>query len=342
MRRSEYVYYPGSGGQQQQQTQPPQNQNHTQASRQDYSEVYGLGLLDDIHNIFPELMYDAEIFDYPFLTWMRSRITQLYPQTYRNMRLEYQANQQQVRRADFDNWTFLQRQPTRSIFSNSPIQTPVRRQPVNTYTVPLNSTFHGPLLRAQTNPFLFTGTPTVQPTNTLFFPDNQAHIELSILDLLGDIGRGRTNTWLNAFMNAVPVSATASDIEAGTELLLSENVSADTICAICQDHDSPSPRESSTDSASASASWGGGSPRRSQATEGDEQMNATPATATPRQQGVNWRRLKNCAHMFHRPCIDRWFEGHVHCPVCRADIRDAARLQRQQGQPSRESEEESS
>jgi len=327
------VYYGGSNSQQQQQQQERQSQQPQQ-------QAYGVGLLDDLHNVFPEIMYDAEIFDYPFLTWMRSRVTQLYPQTYRNLRLEYQANQQQTRREDFDNWTFLQRQPTRSIFSNSPIQTPVRRQPVNTYAVPLSSTFHGPLLRAQTNPFLFTGTPPLQPTNTLFFPDNQAHIELSILDLLGDIGRGRTTTWLNAFMNAVPISATASDIEAGTELLLSENVSADTMCAICQDHDSPSPRESSTDSAS--ASWGGGSPRRSQPTEVDEQMNATPATPAPaRQSSVNWRRLKNCAHMFHRPCIDRWFEGHVHCPVCRADIRDAARLQRQQNQPSRESEERS-
>lgn len=338
MRRSEYIYYSGqgSGGQRQQQQQQAQglNQNQAQTSQRDYAEMYGLGLLDDIHNIFPEILYDAEIFDYPFLTWIRSRITQLYPQTYRTMRLEYQANQQQLRRADFDNWTFLQRQPTRNIFSNSPIQTPVRRATPNAYAVPLNSTFHGPVLRAQQNPFLFTGTPTLQPTNTLFFPDNQTHIELSILDLLGDIGRGRTNTWLNAFMNAVPVSATDSDIEAGTELLLSENVSADTICAICQDHDSPSPRESSSDS----TSWGG-SPRRA---EGDDQMNATATTPAPRPQSVNWRRLKNCAHMFHRPCIDRWFEGHVHCPVCRADIRDAARLQRQQGQPSRESEEESS
>ena len=322
---------------------PGQSQNQSRTTRRDYSEVYGLGLLDDIHNIFPEIMYDAEIFDYPFLTWMRSRVTQLYPQTYRSMRLEYQAHQQQLRREDFDNWTFLQRQSTSSIFSNTPIQTPPRNQAPNTYAVPLNSAFHGPVLRTQPNPFLFMGTPALQPTNTLYFPENHTQVELSLIDLLGDIGRGRTTTWLNLFMNAVPVSATASDIEAGTELLLSENVSADTMCAICQDHDSPSPRDSTTDSASASASvsasWGGGSPRHSHPTEGDDhQMNSTPATL-PTQPILNWRRLKNCAHMFHRPCIDRWFEGHVHCPVCRADIRDAARLQRQQSQPSRESEE---
>ncbi len=35
----------------------------------------------------------------------------------------------------------------------------------------------------------------------------------------------------------------------------------------------------------------------------------------------NWRRL-HCNHYFHRDCIDHWFETHVNCPVCRADIRN--------------------
>jgi hypothetical protein len=37
-------------------------------------------------------------------------------------------------------------------------------------------------------------------------------------------------------------------------------------------------------------------------------------------QGV--RRLNQCSHEFHRECIDIWFQGNVHCPVCRFDIRD--------------------
>jgi hypothetical protein len=36
---------------------------------------------------------------------------------------------------------------------------------------------------------------------------------------------------------------------------------------------------------------------------------------------TTWRKL-NCNHYFHRPCIDRWFERNVVCPVCRHDIRD--------------------
>ena len=34
-----------------------------------------------------------------------------------------------------------------------------------------------------------------------------------------------------------------------------------------------------------------------------------------------WRKL-HCSHQFHRECVDSWLEQSVHCPVCRADIRE--------------------
>ncbi|OEL12642.1 hypothetical protein BAE44_0026334 [Dichanthelium oligosanthes] len=45
------------------------------------------------------------------------------------------------------------------------------------------------------------------------------------------------------------------------------------------------------------------------------------------------RRLGNCAHAFHRGCIDRWIElGRATCPLCRSDLlprpRGRARLAR--------------
>jgi hypothetical protein len=33
------------------------------------------------------------------------------------------------------------------------------------------------------------------------------------------------------------------------------------------------------------------------------------------------RRLTHCGHIFHRNCIDTWYQRNVHCPVCRHDIR---------------------
>jgi len=37
------------------------------------------------------------------------------------------------------------------------------------------------------------------------------------------------------------------------------------------------------------------------------------------------RKLNACGHWFHRPCIDTWLQGNVHCPVCRHDIREPMR-----------------
>jgi len=38
-----------------------------------------------------------------------------------------------------------------------------------------------------------------------------------------------------------------------------------------------------------------------------------------------WRQL-NCHHYYHQRCIDEWFCRNVHCPVCRADIRELGQL----------------
>ena len=38
--------------------------------------------------------------------------------------------------------------------------------------------------------------------------------------------------------------------------------------------------------------------------------------------GDNVRRITHCTHGFHQTCIDTWFGRNVRCPVCRYDIRD--------------------
>lgn len=40
--------------------------------------------------------------------------------------------------------------------------------------------------------------------------------------------------------------------------------------------------------------------------------------------GNERRQLNACHHIFHRGCIDTWFQENVHCPVCRHDIREPA------------------
>lgn len=33
------------------------------------------------------------------------------------------------------------------------------------------------------------------------------------------------------------------------------------------------------------------------------------------------RKLNACNHVYHKTCIDQWFQSNVHCPTCRRDIR---------------------
>jgi hypothetical protein len=35
------------------------------------------------------------------------------------------------------------------------------------------------------------------------------------------------------------------------------------------------------------------------------------------------RILNSCQHVYHRGCIDTWFERSVFCPSCRHDVRDS-------------------
>ena len=40
------------------------------------------------------------------------------------------------------------------------------------------------------------------------------------------------------------------------------------------------------------------------------------------EEGQNMRKINHCNHYFHQDCIDTWFQGNVHCPTCRYDIRE--------------------
>ncbi|CAI0466111.1 unnamed protein product [Linum tenue] len=37
-------------------------------------------------------------------------------------------------------------------------------------------------------------------------------------------------------------------------------------------------------------------------------------------EGEEYRLLPQCGHAFHRACVDRWFDTHPTCPVCRHHV----------------------
>jgi hypothetical protein len=40
------------------------------------------------------------------------------------------------------------------------------------------------------------------------------------------------------------------------------------------------------------------------------------------EEGQWLKRLPNCSHAFHVPCIDTWFQSHSNCPLCRSSVYD--------------------
>jgi hypothetical protein len=46
------------------------------------------------------------------------------------------------------------------------------------------------------------------------------------------------------------------------------------------------------------------------------------ASSEEESQNQEQREITHCHHSFHKECIDTWFRENVHCPVCRHDIRE--------------------
>jgi hypothetical protein len=167
--------------------------------RENYEEIYGYRLLDDIHNLFPEILYDSYIFPNDtdsnrHLIWLRFRLSRHFTQRYRMARTNYERTQAARNRADFDEWTWMRQRATRQqIFTNSIFE-------------PLDLSILGGLR-----------IPPLQRT-----PRIRLHAE----DYL----------W-NAFFDAIPVYASQEQIETASDVLPISGISGEQICAICQEHE---------------------------------------------------------------------------------------------------------
>jgi hypothetical protein len=66
----------------------------------------------------------------------------------------------------------------------------------------------------------------------------------------------------------------------------------------------------------------------------DDELNQCAICQDAYTEGQAIRCITHCSHIFHRMCIDEWFERNVRCPTCRFDIREHAvnQREREQGQ----------
>jgi len=272
-------------------------------NRDSYERIYGSALFDELHNFFPELMYDERIFSTEPYMWMRHRMTTLFPDTFARQRTLYNIYHAAPRRTQYENWRFsnfpsvgLNTAPrsTPAFHTNPVLIEPVRRVPIATTPIRLS-----PTVRAQAAPRTYASVASAGTTvadltsiNNLF--NNVFGAALTQEMNLINTGGANNNTMFNNNdligllagtaglfpMTDVPVIPSSSDVESHSEIYSRTNIPSDTICGICQEHN-----------------------------------NETIDSNT-------WRRL-HCAHYFHRACIDQWFARGAYCPLCRHDIRVA-------------------
>lgn len=245
-----------------------------------YETLYGVGLLDDLHNYFPALLYDSSSFE--------------------NVQSVLGYIQRQTRNR-FDLFSYGQReyqniQPPVSVSQNSyhrVFRTSFAGVP--TQGVPAVSTLRSAPTTLNPNATEYSYLPTManiqvelnqgeEEEEETAVQTNLANALLNLLNLpvtrnymIPNLVDGRAR--MDQFLQPVVIHPTSEQIAANTTVgnLVSDT---DNACAICQD------------------------------------------TLTSEQEA---RRLNACGHWFHRPCIDTWLQGNVHCPVCRHDIREPMR-----------------
>jgi len=243
--------------------------------------IYEVELLDDMHNLFPEILYDNTLFPHDSddrfgntLNWIRYRLSVLFPQVYTAARQNYNRHVANQRRNEFEEWMWLRRgssaqEHLRIRPEMSPLQASLN---INPWASPESQNIRIPLSSTR-----------VLDRNSLNQIINHTIFDELVSNLL--VPRQATRVNLNGFFDSIPIIPSIAEINLASEIIDSSLVN-DAICAVCQDDDSPH------DISGAS---------------------------------IGWRKLRGCNHMFHKNCIDRWFESHVICPVCRADIREVAR-----------------
>jgi len=274
---------------------------------------YELNLLNDLHEIVPEFLYDTEIATSPTLRFFQQRLSHMYPEFHRQ-RGYYLREQADSRR------TALRAANIRPSRMPNPVITPSasaslhRAVPIThtptTFTPP--TAFMPPTVPLQT-------APVIQTWESLQNSSYENLIRSLLLSIVNDnnvpaasdeedevvtppvaaqrqrpirhilrTARGGINITIpgdldGGWWDPVSVRPSATLYNRNTEVLDASGVSLETNCSICQSH--------VLEDLSGSA------------------------------LGNTWRRIRQCGHMFHTSCIDRWFSQNIHCPLCRTDIR---------------------
>lgn len=264
-----------------------------------YECAYGIRTLDDLHNFFPEILYNHERFTtveellHYFNTMIRTRFNTY---TFNRNRYTGRATNPSGYRDSY--------------ISSVPMSWNIVEEYHEEYSPPINrgisfpTESRPPVSRANTaTQSILTAVqsvmqpPSTQPSSTATVPDTFRHLISHIIHSSTQLNprnvptdtRQRMRNLVNLasdteidetsarrFMDPVRVIPNANVIRNATRIETLP-VGENTMCTICQENIAA---------------------------------------------GRTMRRILFCGHVFHDGCIDTWFRGNVRCPICRHDIRD--------------------
>ena len=261
----------------------------------EYETLYNVGLLDDIHNYFPDLLYNSGRFSgvQEVLEYLRQNTQQRFDLYSFGLR-DYQSRHVPPPRQERvvtpparirvrQRVPVVESEPAAPAVSVTQQQAPL---PLRTraYLYQTDDRDDSELRDQLEDLVNYMQAPLPRTTRTnsalnifsnLFGALNSpATVPLGGLDILSRQATGH-------FMEPVVVRPTQEQIDRGSRVDTLAVESPDN-CAICQDHF---------------------------------------------EAHANRRTLTTCGHAFHMSCIDEWFQQNVHCPVCRHDIREVEESQ---------------
>ena len=287
---------------------------------QQYETVYGFSTLDELHNFMPEVLYDEAMFPNEMLAYFRHRMNMLFQTAFTRQQNLYNIYMSQARRAAFDEWRRSRnRIPSvappagvpdilgalNNVFNNNAAANIRVEVPSAPATPPAQIRRHVTLeppavIRANRGAGAPGSENAIPPRRQR---DSTSFISASQLLNLNTPTNGDATSFLNILTGAmlggldIPVTTTVGNRGFWHEV--------DVIATQAQIDAGSTVVEGSTIGADVNCAI------------------CQEHTYADGNSSHQWRQL-HCSHQFHRECVDSWLEQSVHCPVCRADIREAS------------------
>jgi hypothetical protein len=364
-----------------------------------YSYMYGFSLLDDLHNFFPEILYDEAMFPDPRFRWFRYRTSMLFPSIFTRQVNMYQIYYAAQRHSMFNEWVASQTAgvgmsaptpapsvapaapaPTPSVApavapapsvapavapapsvapaAPAPSVTPAAPAPAVATLRPVSTTRYTIPIRTYSQVAATSSSPSQSEQSEQAIEESRVQNAANIIrQLVEDINQSsnpillgqtrhvtstpsvvttpiRTTTTTTTVPPAapqrrIPLSRTIpvnSDVDILTALFTLPSINPlDTSSFVTNDLISLLTNGLNFQDVlvvpTAEEIAAGSRIIEHDRIPADENCAICQEHTIPGQQQAQWRRL-HCTHQFHNSCITPWFQRDVHCPVCRADIRE--------------------